>query len=98
MAPVPDDKVFSGLFGGGRAAGELTDRAFLQAMLDFELALMGALVIAGLAPPGAAEELARSSDATLFDLGEIGRSTGDKGTPVPGMLSALRARLSDEAA
>ncbi len=97
-ALVPDDKLFSGLFGGGHASGELTDRALLQAMLDFELALSRALVNAGLVPAGAAEELARACDANLFSLEEIGRSAGDKGTPVPGMLSALRARVGDEAA
>ena len=97
-ATVPDDQLLSGLFGGGGAAGELGDRALLQAMLDFELALTRALVKAHLAPAAAAEELASACDASLFDLGEIGRSSGEKGTPVPGMLSALRARVGDEAA
>lgn len=95
---MPGDQLLSGLFGGGRASAELSDRAFLQAMLDIELALSRALEKAGLAPAGAADELAGACDASLFDLKEIGRSSGEKGTPVPGMLSALRARLGDEAA
>ena len=95
---MPDDQLLSGLFGGGGAAAEVGDRAFLQAMLDFELALARALVNAGLAPASAADELAGACDASRFDLAEIGQTAGEKGTPVPGMLSALRSRLSEDAA
>lgn len=93
-----DRGLFSGLFAHGEAAGAASDRAFLQAMLDFEVALMNALVRAGLAPARAAEELSGIADAESFDLGALGRATGEKGTPVPGLLSALRQRLSSEAA
>jgi 3-carboxy-cis,cis-muconate cycloisomerase len=67
-------------------------------MLDFELALMRALVHAGLAPQTAADELAGASDASALDIGAIGRSSGEKGTPVPGLLSALRERVGEIAA
>jgi 3-carboxy-cis,cis-muconate cycloisomerase len=69
------------------------DRAWLQAMLDFEAALARAS-----APPEAASVIAAACQADDFDIAEIGRSAADKGTPVPGLLSALRARLPDEAA
>ncbi len=90
--------LFSGLFARGEAAQAASDRAFLQAMLDFEVALMNALSRAGLAPSGAAEELRGVADASAFDLAELGRGSGRAGTPVPAMLKALRERLSDEAA
>jgi 3-carboxy-cis,cis-muconate cycloisomerase len=71
----------------------VSGRAWLQAMLDFEAALARAV-----APPEAAEAIAAVCSADDFDIGEIGRSAADKGTPVPGLLSALRARLPDDAA
>ena len=92
-----EDGLFSGLFARGEAGSAASERAFLQAMLDFEVALMNALARAGLAPAGAAEELRGVADAAEFDLAEIGRGVGEKGTPVPALLSALRDRLSDEA-
>jgi 3-carboxy-cis,cis-muconate cycloisomerase len=88
--------LFSGISARGRAAAETTDAAVLQAMLDFELALMRALVSCELAPPSAVTQLAAAS-STPFDLAELGRRTGEQGTPVPGLLSALRSRLPDDA-
>ncbi len=88
------DGLFSGLFARGDVPTELTSRAFLQAMLDVEAALVRALARAGLAPEEAVEEVAAAADAAGFDLAAIGRSTAEKGTPVPGMLSQLRERLS----
>jgi 3-carboxy-cis,cis-muconate cycloisomerase len=67
-------------------------------MLDVEVALMRALAKAGIASAQAATELAQAADASSFDIAAIGRGTADKGTPVPAMLSALRSRLSDDAA
>jgi 3-carboxy-cis,cis-muconate cycloisomerase len=90
--------LFSGLFARGAAADEVSDRALLQAMLDVEVALLRALARSGLAPTEVAEEVASVADAGELDLAAIGRSASEKGTPVPGMLSALRARLSDGAA
>lgn len=90
--------LLSGLFTHGPVAGEVGDSGLLQAMLDVELALMRALARAGIAPVQAADDLAAIADASSFDIDEIGRGTADKGTPVPALLSALRARLSDEAA
>jgi 3-carboxy-cis,cis-muconate cycloisomerase len=95
---MTEQGLLSGLFSRGPVAPEVSERALLQAMLDVEVALMQALAIAGIAPPDATTELAGIADASTFDLAEIGRSAGDKGTPVPGILSALRSRLSDEAA
>jgi 3-carboxy-cis,cis-muconate cycloisomerase len=81
------------LFSRGRVAAEVDDRAWLQAMLDFEAALARAL-----APADAAEAIAAACVVDGFDIAEIGRSAADKGTPVPGLLSALRAKLPDGAA
>jgi 3-carboxy-cis,cis-muconate cycloisomerase len=92
-------EIFSGLSGRGPVQRELTDTAFLQAMLDAEVALAQALVSAGFADARAADEIAAAcADADTFDIAGIGRSTGDYGTPVPGMLAAIRDRIGPEAA
>lgn len=86
--------IFAGLFARGPVAEQLSDRAFIQAVLDVELALARALVGAGLAPEQAAAELEPIvADAEWLDLDELGRLTGKYGTPIPGVLGALRERL-----
>jgi len=95
---MTEQGLLSGLFSQGPVAAQTSDVALLQAMLDVEVALMRALAKAGIAPAQAAAEVAQAADASTFDLAAIGRGTADKGTPVPAMLSALRSRLSDEAA
>ncbi len=87
--------LFSGLFAFGPAAEQASDEALLQAMVDVELALVRALVRAKLAPVEAESALAAAADASALDIGELGRSTAEKGTPVPALLSALRQRLGD---
>ena len=90
--------LFTELFARGRVAAQVDDRAWLQAMLDFEAALAHGLAAAGLAPPKAAEAIAERCDADLYDPAEIGRGAADKGTPVPGLVRALREQLPEEAA
>jgi 3-carboxy-cis,cis-muconate cycloisomerase len=67
-------------------------------MLDVELALARALEHTGLAPAGAAEELAALADANALDLATLGRGGEAAATPVPALLRALRERLGDGAA
>jgi 3-carboxy-cis,cis-muconate cycloisomerase len=63
-------------------------------MLDFEVALARAT-----APEEAAGAIAAAcADLDGFDIAEIGRSSADAGTPVPGLLKELRAKLPAEAA
>jgi 3-carboxy-cis,cis-muconate cycloisomerase len=90
--------LFGDLFARGGAAAEVADRAWLQAMLDFEAALAHGLAAAGLAPPEAAEAIAARCDAGLYDVAEIGRGAADKGTPVPALVEAISSGLPDEAA
>ena len=95
---MTEQGLLSGLFARGPVVVQTGDVALLQAMLDVEVALMRALAGAGIAPVRAADEVARAADAATFDMAAIGRGSADSGTPVPAMLSALRSRLSDEAA
>ena len=93
-------RLFAGLFAHGEAAARVTDRALLEAMVEVEAALLGALADVGLAPSAAADELAGAlgSGGLELDLDELGRATGEQGTPIPGLLRALRRQLSDTAA
>ncbi|MGO9496921.1 MAG: 3-carboxy-cis,cis-muconate cycloisomerase [Solirubrobacteraceae bacterium] len=91
--------LFSGLFAHGDAAAAVSDRALVDAMVEFEVALLRALATLGLAPAEAADELAAvvEQGAVEFDLAELGWGTGQQGTPVPALLRALRRQLSDAA-
>ncbi len=93
-------RLFAGLFAHGEAADRVSDRALLEAMVEVEVALLGALADLGLAPSAAADEVAAAvaSGAVKLDLDELGRATGEQGTPIPGLLRALRRQLSDTAA
>ncbi|MGA8717636.1 MAG: lyase family protein, partial [Solirubrobacteraceae bacterium] len=77
----------------------MSDRALVDAMVEFEVALLRALATLELAPVEAADELADVVErgAVEFDLAELGRGTGQQGTPVPALLRALRRQLSDGA-
>ncbi len=91
--------LFAGLFARGGVTSEVGDRGLLQAMLDVEAALARTLADAALVPFELAEEIAAAAaDATSFDLEKLGRSSGENGTPVPGLVAALRARVSEPAA
>jgi 3-carboxy-cis,cis-muconate cycloisomerase len=78
----------------------VSDRALVDAMVEFEAALLRALAVLGLAPVAAADEFdtAVGQGVFEFDLAELGRGTGEQGTPVPALLRALRRQLSNAAA
>jgi 3-carboxy-cis,cis-muconate cycloisomerase len=92
--------LFAGLFAHGDTAAEVSDRALLVALVEVELALLEALADCGLAPAEAAREFrdAVAADRLAVDMDELGRGTGEQGTPVPALLRALRRQLSDTAA
>jgi 3-carboxy-cis,cis-muconate cycloisomerase len=92
-------RLFAGLFAHGETAAEVSDAALVEAMVEVEVALLGALADVGLAPRESADELAEAlaSGHLVLDLDELGRATGEQGTPVPGLLRALRLQLSEAA-
>ena len=89
--------LFAGLFAHGEGAAWVTDMAFVEAMVEVEVALLQALADVDLAPAEAADELsdAFASGRLELDIGELGRGTGEQGTPVPALLRELRRQLSD---
>jgi 3-carboxy-cis,cis-muconate cycloisomerase len=95
---VPPGSLFAGLFAHGDGAARVTERAFVEAMVEVEVALLQALADCDLAPAEAAEELSHAfaSGRLELDIDELGRGTGEQGTPVPALLRAMRRQLSDE--
>jgi 3-carboxy-cis,cis-muconate cycloisomerase len=77
----------------GRGAVDTSDQAWLQAMLDTEAALARALERAGMAAPGAGEEVTAAARAEAFDASELGRQAALTGNPVPGLVRELTRRL-----
>jgi 3-carboxy-cis,cis-muconate cycloisomerase len=96
---VGSGRLFAGLFAHGEAAAQVSDRALLEAMVEVEAALLGALADLKLAPAEAARELADvvASGRLELDVAEMGRGTGRQGTPIPALLKVMRRELSDSA-
>jgi 3-carboxy-cis,cis-muconate cycloisomerase len=79
----------------------LSDKSFIQAMLDFEASLAQAESRLGLIPSAAAAAIASKCRAELFDLGAIGESAASAGTlaiPLVKQLTALVTQRDKEAA
>jgi 3-carboxy-cis,cis-muconate cycloisomerase len=97
---VDSGRLFAGLFAHGEAAAAVGDQALVHAMVEVEAALLGALADLDLAPVEAARELAEAvaSGRLELDVDELGRGTGEQGTPIPALLKALRRQLSSSAA
>jgi 3-carboxy-cis,cis-muconate cycloisomerase len=98
LSSSPSDGLFAGVFARGDGATQTSDRAWLQALLDFEAALTRACASVGLVPSDAADAITAACDAPLYDVGEIGRQSAVTGTPVVPMLERLRARVGGDAA
>lgn len=86
-----------GLFDGVLAAGPVrelvTDRAWAQAMLDFEAALAAAQAEVGLIPDAHASAIAAACRVDEYDLADLGRRAAGIGNPAGPLVRALTARV-----
>ncbi len=89
--------LFGGIYARGAVAAEVSDGAWLQAMLDAEAALARACAAESLIPGLAAEEIAAACRAEAFDLAQLGRDAADSATPVVALVKALRAAVPEAA-
>ena len=89
-----------GLFGAlfGRGAVDVSDQAWLQAMLDTEAALARAVERAGLAPPGSGAAVTAVARSGHFDNRALGAAAATTGNPVPALVRALTELLPESAA
>src|SRR3712207_2575644 len=89
------EELFRPIFVPRRIREATGSRAWLQAMLDAEGALAAAGARAGLIPREAAQAIASRCDAALFDPEEIGERGRAAGNPVPPLVRALTASVSE---
>jgi 3-carboxy-cis,cis-muconate cycloisomerase len=89
---------FGPLFVPERLLAAVSDRAWLQAMLDAERALAEAEARAGVVPADAASEIAQCCRQELYDVDALARDGRAIGNPAEPLVRALRERVGGEAA
>ena len=92
---MTSEGLFSGIYARGGVAAEVSDEAWLQAMLDVEAALARACAAEGLIPAAAADQIAAVCRAAEFDSEQLARESADNATPVVGLVAALRAAVPE---
>ncbi|HEX2102680.1 MAG TPA: 3-carboxy-cis,cis-muconate cycloisomerase [Solirubrobacteraceae bacterium] len=90
--------LFDGVLARGGVAAEVSDRAWLQAMLDVEAALARAQARAGLIAAEHADAIAQACSAERFDPGAIGVEATRTGSPAVPLVKALTGAVEGEAA
>ena len=76
----------------------VSDRAWVQAMLDVEAALARAESRLGIIPAAAADGIATHCRVDEFDIAQLGRAAVRSATPVIPLVNALRAAVPKDAA
>ncbi|MFD8493561.1 adenylosuccinate lyase family protein [Amycolatopsis sp. NPDC059657] len=90
--------LFDPLLAAGPVRAELGDQAWLQAMLDVEAALAGALADAGLLQPAHARNIAEACRAEYYDVVELGAQAVAIGNPAGPLVRALTTQVHGDAA
>ncbi len=100
MSPFNANGLTGSLFADPEMAEILSDRRWLEAMLDFEAALARAEAEVGVIPKAAAEVIASCCAVDLYDISEIGRRTTLAGNPAIPLVAMLteKVRAKDAAA
>jgi 3-carboxy-cis,cis-muconate cycloisomerase len=83
--------VFEGVYERGRVPAQVSGRAWLQALLDFEAGLARAQARAGVISVEDAERIAAVCDADRYDVAEIGAGAAEIGNPAGAVVKALKA-------
>src|SRR3954454_12985912 len=98
-AVAADGGLFDGVLARGRVKAEISDRAWLAAMLDAEAALARAQARAGLISDADAAAIAdAATDPDRFDPGAIGAEAAKTGNPVVPLVKALTDAVDGDAA
>ena len=87
--------LFDPLFAPARLREALSDRAWIQAMLETEAALAAAEADAGVIPVAAAEAIAAA--CRTVDVAGLGEASLDAGNPAVPLVERLRAAAGDAA-
>jgi len=86
---LPSSGLFSALLVPDAVRGATSDRAWVQAMLDFEAALAEAEAATGVIPAEAASAIAGACSADRFDAESLGVEGRAAGNPVVPLVKAL---------
>jgi len=95
---LPSDALFGPSLSTELMMATVSDRAWVQAMLDVEAALARAESRIGLIPSAAAEGIAGHCRVDDFDVAQLGRAAARSANPVIPLVNALRAAVSQDAA
>jgi 3-carboxy-cis,cis-muconate cycloisomerase len=95
--PGTDAGLLAPTWAGLPVEAELTDEAWLRAMADAEVALVRAQAAVGVAPPAAADAIARAAEQTgELDLVALARQSRAAANPVVAFVPAFTALVRDE--
>jgi 3-carboxy-cis,cis-muconate cycloisomerase len=97
MPSYTASSLFSPIFASAAVGEIFSDRAILQAMLDFEAALAAAEAEVGIIPATAVAPIKSAADAGLYDIAEIGRAAGLAGNVAIPLVKALTAKVNEKA-
>lgn len=92
------DGLLGAVLARGPVAGQVSDRAWLQAMLDVEAALARGLAGAGIIADADADAIAAACDVERYDVAAIARDAAASGIPVVPLVRALTAAVHGPAA
>lgn len=92
-----DSPVYAAVFGSDAMRALLSERAFLQRMLDVEAALARAQACLNLIPAEAAQAITNAADIARFDMPTLAKATAAMGFPTVGLVKQLSALAGAEA-
>ncbi|GAA2533745.1 lyase family protein [Winogradskya humida] len=97
-AALPSRGLFDGVLAAGPVWLEVSDPAWIHALLDAEAALALATAGAGLASYSDARAVARACAGLRVDIASLSAEAAATGTPVVPLVARLRAALTGDAA
>src|SRR5438876_12064076 len=95
---LPSDALFGPSLSTDVMLATVSDRAWVQAMLDVEAALARAEARIGIIPPTAADGIAGQCRVDAFDVAQLGKAAVRSANPVVPLVNALRATVPKDAA
>lgn len=98
MVSAYDSRILGPLFRSAESALDLSDAAFVGAMVRVEVALARAEAGLGVIPTEAADAIAAAAPGFQPDLDALGRGTEAGGVPTIAFVAQLRAHVGGEAA
>ncbi len=96
MSPFTANGLTGALFADAEMVEILSDRRWLEAMLDFEAALARAEAECGVIPKEEAEVIASCCAVDLYDIAEIGRRTTLAGNPAIPLVAMLTEKVREK--